>query len=192
MTLRDHITSELARPSELYVVDGPSAPFRILQIEGVPQNDALVYVTEGVGTRLLEQPSGRLVRQELVLIVHQACASDDARRPIGTLADSVLGSGRALVRGEVVNGTGPMVDGSSLSAFCCLAPAPLPQSFWLFSDSDPPTMFIWLVPLTRLEAEFARRVGPDDFEGQLVEAQNMVDLFDLRRPEFLTPLGISE
>ncbi len=124
--------------------------------------------------------------------MRQACASDNARRPIGTLADSVLSSGRALIRGEVVDGTGPMVDGSSLSALCCLAPAPLPQSFWLYGGSDPAMMFIWLVPLTNLEAEFARRVGPDEFEGHLVEAQDVVDLFDLRRPDFLAPLGISE
>jgi hypothetical protein len=185
MTARDHIESQLGAPTEVFVVDGPGAGFRILELGGVPHADAVTYVTEGISAKPLRQPSGPSVRQEFVLAVRRSQASDEARRPLGTVGDHVFSSGQAVVRGEVIDGQAPLVPGSRLSAVCCLAPAILPKDSWLYEDTDPPTMYVWLVPLSPAEAAFARDLGPDEFEGVLVDAQDMVDLLDVQRSEFV-------
>ncbi len=184
MTLRAHIEHHLGDPEYVYGVRAPGHSFNILQFDGVPHFDAVSYVTEGVSSELVLQPSGS-ARQELVLTVRRAFASDETRRPLGAVAQHILNSKDALIRGEVIDFPTHIVHGTNLSAVCCLAPAIVSKDFWVYAETDPATMFVWLLPLTAAEAALARRLGPDEFEAKLETAQETVDLLNLDRPPFV-------
>jgi hypothetical protein len=60
-------------------------------------------------------------------------------------------------------------------------PVCFPESFATCStDELGAVVFIWLIPITASEADFAHRVGWERFE-ELLESKNP-DLFDLFRP----------
>jgi suppressor of fused protein SUFU len=91
----------------------------------------------------------------------------------------VLASHRPVLRGHVLPPREAIVSGSPLSAFYAAAPVGLPDSFAVFEASEPATAFVWLVPISGVEADLIGSHGWVWFEDQLVEQQP--DLFDLMR-----------
>ena len=70
--------------------------------------------------------------------------------------------------------------GATLEAMYAASPVVYPDGFAVFERSEPPTVFVWLIPIDAEEAELIDSHGWSWFEDQL-EAQQP-DLFDLRRP----------
>jgi hypothetical protein len=109
---------------------------------------------------------------------------------LATVALDSATTGRAIARGEVEGPAGPLFDGSRLEALYASLPAYFPDAFAVCEQSEPPTHFLWMIPITRTEAAFVKSHGWSRFEDLLVKFDP--DLLDLNRGEIeLPPSNIS-
>src|SRR5262249_53267234 len=103
-------------------------------------------------------PRGR-VRQELLL----ACWDRFVNRRLAGLlplaANDALERHTALLPGQVLGPGGPLIAGSGLRALLCLDPLVYPETLGLCRDTQPPTQFLWLVPISEPEARAVESAG---------------------------------
>jgi hypothetical protein len=145
-----------------------------------PAPEVLTYATLGLSHHLLALREGRCVRQEFVLALHERFGQDSLAALLLHVAEDVLGRHRALLRGEVLPLGAPLVSQSAATDLYATLPVVFPDSFATFSDTSPPTVFVWLVPIMREESRFIQAHGWSEFETLLEQSE--VDLFDLARP----------
>jgi hypothetical protein len=140
-----------------------------------------VYVTAGLSDLPLVQDEKGPITQELLF----ACKGDhdyDAITLLGVIANQVATRKSALVRGEVIGPAGPIVEKSILTSVLATVPAFLPDNASFF-PGKPPTVLVWLLPLSTAEAQLARKLGCPHFEGVLNTIADSVDIYDLHRGE---------
>lgn len=185
--VRDHITSTLGPISKEWEesTEGTLLPFSIVRIDGCPMPGAFSLVTVGLSERELVFPSGASARQELLLSCYDRYAPLNVQGLIGLVALECAGRNQALARGEVLGPSGPVLDKLRMEALYASLPAYAPDAFATCSATSPRTHFMWLVPITRVEAELVTRKGWKSFE-ELVVKQDP-DLLDLERPEMAIP-----
>lgn len=94
------------------------------------------------------------------------------------VAADLVARGEALLRGSAC--AGPFKMPAAMSDLYCAIPVFFPDEFQAWRGSDPPTVFVWLVPITTAERQFVEAKGWEAFE-QLLEVQDP-DLLDLDRP----------
>lgn len=157
-------------------------PCQVVWFEEAPDRGLMTYATLGLSRHAL-QSSTKTIRQELLLSVRRSFGSTQLVGVISTVAEMLLARHQPLLRGDVLPPAGPIVSGSTLSALYAAIPVLLPDAFAVFEGSEPPTVFVWLVPVTAVEADLIGSHGWSWFEDQLVEQQP--DLFDLGRPGIL-------
>lgn len=157
---------------------GERLPFKVLRFAGAPIPGATTYTTLGVSDVALTIPDGRLVRQEFVFSAYERFGSAQIVTMLHDVAVDLVSRGGALLRGSVCAATFelPGVASELYSAI----PVFFPDEFQAWRGSDPPTVFVWLVPITTAERHFVEAKGWEAFE-QLLEAQDP-DLLDLNRP----------
>jgi hypothetical protein len=86
------------------------------------------------------------------------------------VAAAVLESGSALLRGDVLGPKGPLFAMSSMEALHAAIPVYLPDEFASCETEDgAQVVIVWLVPISRTEAEYIHLHGWDAFEERLVE-----------------------
>ena len=147
-----------------------------------PGAGADTFVTLGLSRWALDQGDGTRIRQELVAAADRRDAGR-LRPVVQGVAHGMLGSGDSLRDGQVLGPAGPLFESSSLEAFYCTSPRVFPETFEVFRHSEPPTAFMWLIPITGREAAFVAAQGWRRFEEELEERDP--DVFDLRRRSFL-------
>jgi hypothetical protein len=86
---------------------------------------------------------------------------------------------RPLLRGQLIGPRGSVLPESCLEAFIAMNPWYWDDEFSYFGDVDPPVYVVWLIPITRGEAEYVRHQGIDAFEA-VIDDQDP-DLLDLYR-----------
>ena len=101
-------------------------------------------------------PGGRTVRQELVVSVDssyepKAIASFQLRLRAG-----IKNQDRALLRGDVVGPSEPLILGVKARAVYAAMPVFFPDESQPFLGSEPPTVFVWLIPLPAEDAEYVK------------------------------------
>lgn len=178
--LIDHLEAFLGTITGGWTVDstGDRLPFQVVWFDDIPEKDFATYSTLGLSRHALESPT-KTIRQELLISVDKRFASQQLGSVLSTVGEMVLAEHRPVLRGEVLPPRDAIVPGSTLSAFYAAVPVALPDAFAVFEGSDPPTVFVWLVPISAREAGLVGAHGWSWFEDQLVEQQP--DLFDLRR-----------
>jgi len=178
--LISHIESHLGAIDGAWSETADADPLvtKILRFRGVPDTELSTVTTLGLSDRELAMPSGRTVRQELMMC---AMHRDEEHLPglVGAVAEDLVNSGRALARGEVVGPAGPLCDGTGLTAIYAAPPVFFPVGLQVFRASTPPTIFVLLLPITDDESTFIAGQGWEAFE-ELLESTD-VDLFDFRR-----------
>ncbi len=143
-----------------------------------PSPGIVTLATLGVSHTVLALSGTREVRQELMLGC-RATELDNVEKLLIHVADLVLQSGRAILRGEVIPLGDPVAKDSALSSLYAAIPVLYPDELATLEDSSPPTVVVWLLPVSAAEASFVRASGWSDFEDKLASAY--VDLFDLKR-----------
>jgi hypothetical protein len=161
----------------------PSPPLTTVD-RFVGREGVTVFVTGGLSAIALKQETkSEPISQELLF----ACLGDHRRDVLALLAiiaEQVARRGTALERGEVLGPAGPVVQGSSLTAFVATLPVFVPDEA-VFFPGDPATVVVWLLPLSTSEAQLARKLGPDRFEQLLTRMAATADLYDLGRSEIV-------
>jgi hypothetical protein len=150
--LRNWIDSELGDVDEVgHFADGT---LHVIAVDNQPAKGAVTFLTIGLSRHLLEQPSGP-IRQELLM----SCWRDFERLPIADLLAQVAGevalSCRALLEGAVLRAPTKRLEGTDKVALLCSVPRYMGDAVYRLPPMDPPLGIVWLVPLTRQEADFA-------------------------------------
>jgi hypothetical protein len=147
--------------------------------EGSPAPGIATYATLGLSSHVLAMPTGRQVRQEILLALASNFTSEEMAKLLAHVAEGIIRQHRALLRGEVLPMDHAIAPSSGCSSLYVAIPVAFPDGLGTCSDTDPPTVFVWLVPVHSEEAAFVSQFGWSEFEERLEQANP--DLFDLER-----------
>jgi len=164
--------------------DGDLMKFQVIQCLGGQIAQARVYCTLGLSDfPLRSAASDKLIRQELLMAVPESFGERNVPALVQQLGLEVLKRESAYLAGEVIERYNPIFSGKPFYAYYTAIPIILPEEFrtYTFDDGDQ-MVFAWMVPITKLEAAYARSKGWDKFE-TLLEGKN-ADLVDLDRPDY--------
>ena len=151
---------------------------QILAFRGRPRRGATTLCSLGLSHHELCSPTGH-VRQELLVACADQFANDRLARLLPCAADYALVGHTALVPGQVLGPAGPLLPGSDFQALLCLQPFLHAEALFLCRETEPPTEFLWLVPIVPGEAREVASSGV----GPLLERwdRDGVDLLDWTR-----------
>jgi hypothetical protein len=164
--------------------DGTPLPFKILLFRNQPSDGLITFVTLGISEALLPLGAGRRIRQELVFSAHDRFRLWNMAGLVSQIGKELLQTNRPLLRGQVLEPAGSILPGATLDAIYCSIPVFFPQSFHQCNTTEPPTVFVWCIPIAASEAHLVRTTGWNYFEEQLEKSDP--DLFDLQRTPILT------
>lgn len=155
------------------------ADLQVCLFDDRPVAGVVTYATLGLSRHVLAMPHGREVRQELLLSVASRFAGEHLPKLLAYVGDGVLREHRALLRGQVLPLSHPISGTSRCASLYVALPVVFPDGLATSSDTAPPTVFAWLVPLHPAESDLVGRLGWSTLEDRLEKADP--DLFDLER-----------
>lgn len=179
MNLIQHLEHYLGEISYGWKDSGSNSSPTVAAFYNHPFDDINTYVTVGMSDLVLQMGNHRTIRQELVFFAYRNFEGKKVASFLSTFAESIISSNRALLRGDVVGPSGPIILGSLLNSVFSAIPMILPDSFSVFEDSVPKTVFSWVIPIHEEEANYIRANGWSNFE-VLLERKNP-ELWDLHR-----------
>jgi hypothetical protein len=115
-----------------------------------------------------------MVRQELLFAAYDRYAPPKIASFLLTFSKHVLSEKRALLRGDVMGPYKPLISGVAADSIFCALPVMFNSGLTTFYDTDPPTVFVWLIPIANAEAHFIKLHGWNRFE----------DLLESEQPDF--------
>lgn len=183
MTLIKHLENHLGEISGGWKDRNLEYPIQVVSFENHPFEDINTYVTLGLSDHILPMVDGKVIRQELVCTAYRNFAGEKVASFLATFAESIVSSHKALLRGEVVGPSGPVILGSPLNSIFSAIPMIFEDSFGVFEQTTPQTIFSWIIPIHEEEANYVRGNGWSKFE-DLLERQNP-ELWDLSRASIL-------
>ncbi|MEV4148370.1 suppressor of fused domain protein [Amycolatopsis sp. NPDC049691] len=128
---------------------------------------------------LVSRTSGRQLRLELIT---DGRLGEFPPGLLGQVAEELLASHEALLRGDVVGPRGPLVPGSEMQALYAAIPVYQDDDFAAVDLADGTrAAIVWLVPISAGEAAYVASHGWKAFEDELV--RHDPDLLDLGRAE---------
>lgn len=176
--LLEHVESTVGRIDSGWRASESESGISVARIRDQPYDGVSTYVTLGLNRHVLRM-NAREVRQEFIVTADDHVDGRPIASFLQTFAEFVAGKRRALLRGEVVGPSDPVVPGSEMKAIYAALPVLHSDALRTFDGTSPPTVFVWIVPIHSDEAECVRRHGWDAFEDRLVEADP--DLCDFAR-----------
>ncbi|MDO3529684.1 suppressor of fused domain protein [Ralstonia pseudosolanacearum] len=182
MTLIEHLEQYLGPLAEGWTDSNPQAKnknIRIVRFRDVPYEGTSTFATLGLSDRIVDLGDGRTVRQELLFAVHDCYPAEQVASFLLTFAGFVQSRQGALLRGDVIGPSAPLIPGVAANALYASIPAIFPEEIGTYSMSSPPTVLIWLIPLVGEDSVLVKSRGWSEFEDML-EAENP-DLLDLNR-----------
>jgi len=179
-TLPEHIATFLGSIENAWHIETEAHELQVVKTPNHPARGVSAYATLGMSNTVLRMPGSRTVRQELVFAAHERFSAPDIAAFLLAFGASILSLGEALLRGDMIGPQNPLIPGVSATSVYCTAPVPFDERLATYDGSDPPTVFVWILPATSDEAEFVMRNGWSKFE-ELLESREP-DLWDLNRP----------
>jgi hypothetical protein len=144
---------------------------------------AVTYSTFGLSENVLRQIDGSVCRQEFIFCCYESCINENVPALLVSLGEDILYSGTAVARGQVLTLNDSWFNDCNFNALYCAVPVYFPPSLRKFDNSAPPTIFVWLVPIFKEEAQFVSNFGWEAFEDKLEE--NDPDLMNFKREKFI-------
>jgi Suppressor of fused protein (SUFU) len=96
------------------------------------------------------------------------------------LANDVIDKHRAFLCGDIIERNNPIFAEKPFYAFWATSPSLLPDDFGSYTDiNGTQIVFVWMVPITRDEAAFAKENGWTKLEDIFIAKD--IDLVDLDR-----------
>jgi hypothetical protein len=182
-SINQHLERYLGLIARGWAPAGALTGIQICLFENRPIPDVVTYSTLGLSRHVLGMPRGREVRQELLLSVAASFVDDDLSKLLAHVAEEVLRGHQALLRGQVLSLGHPVSSGSNCSSLYVGLPVVFPEEFATCADTQPSTVFAWLLPIHPTEAALLRQLGWSEFENRLERAD--LDVFDLQRTSII-------
>jgi hypothetical protein len=153
---------------------------RVVAFPDQPYDGVDTLATLGLSRSPLPMPGNRQVRQELLFIADHRYPRQQVASFLLTFAEHVQRQGRALLRGDVVGPGPPLIPGVGANAVYAAIPVLHDEGLATFSGTEPPTVFVWAMPLRPEEAGLVKGRGWEHFEDLL--ERHEPDFGDLDRP----------
>jgi hypothetical protein len=157
---------------------------QVCSFDNQPRDSAVTYSTLGLSQHVLAMPDDRCVRQEIVLAIESQYRDHTLANLLFHVAAPIIHNHRAILRGDVIDPGGRILPRATCTHLYATSPVVFPDGFEIFEGSSPPTVLVWLIPITHPEAHFVHAHGWSTFEDALEE--NDPDLFDLRRSSIVS------
>ncbi|MDN3516371.1 suppressor of fused domain protein [Aquisalimonas lutea] len=104
----------------------------------------------------------------------------------------VSSHGVALLRGDVIGPSSPIIPGVYVNSVYATIPSIFPEGFSAYHGTELNTVMVWLIPLLRQEALFVKERGWPAFEEALERKDpDLADLADLGRKTSIIAGGSS-
>lgn len=156
-----------------------SMPCQYLRFNDTPFAGSSTIVTLGLSRHALLQASGRPIRQELLMSAYSETVNQSLVSVLDVIARELDERHCPLLRGQLIGPRGSVLPESCLEAFIAMNPWYWDDEFSYFEGVAPPVHIVWLIPITRAEAEYIRYQGIDAFEAVIGDQDP--DLLDLYR-----------
>lgn len=128
--------------------------------------------------------NGLPIRQELLIMTFENFRAQNIPTLLQQLASDVMRQHRAFLCGDIIERVNPIFPKKPFFAFWAISPTVLPDEFATYIDENGnETVFVWMVPITRSEAAFARKNGWSKLEDIFI-AQS-ADLIDFDRKSII-------
>lgn len=173
-SLPEHIEKYLGVIESGWSIKEEVGEVQVVKVPNCPMAGVAAYSTIGLSWTELAMPDDRSVRQELIFAAYETYAATKIASFLLSFGKYVLSTGRALLRGNVVGPHQPLIPGVQANSIFCTLPVMFDARLKTFSDSEPATVFVWLVPITSAESQFVRLHGWNKFE----------DLLEKEQPDF--------
>lgn len=178
-TLPEHISTFLGSIEDAWPAEADSQGLHVVKTSNTPAQGVTAYATLGMSNTILRVPGERTARQELVFAAYDRFPAPDIAAFLLAFGATVLSLGEALLRGDMIGPQNALIPGVAANSVYCTSPVPFDGGLATYDGSEPPTVFVWILPVTGEEAEFVMRNGWSKFE-ELLESREP-DLWDLNR-----------
>jgi hypothetical protein len=180
----DHLRPFMGEPVRqkdfLVETDGQPLTLRVWEFRDRPVVGAMTFVTSGLSGLQLTREDGAIGRAELMFSCYEEWADIDCAYLLLAIVKYVLVD-RAMPRqGKAITLTSPIVEGTGLTGLICYEPMYFDERLYVPRSTAPPTLFVWLVPLTSTELALVSKAGWPPLLDLLVEHDP--ELLDLERP----------
>lgn len=167
MDLIQHIEKHVGRIENSWQLpDFPS--FQVLRFRNQPNSGITTFCTLGMSRAKLHLPNLRLVKLEFIFSIKEGLYDDeDVASFLLTFTQSIIESGTAVLRGEVIGPGPPIFSNCKSNNIYCSIPVFFGDEFDLFDSKPIQTVFVWLIPLTETDANFIKVNGWRRFEDEL-------------------------
>ncbi|WP_080712499.1 suppressor of fused domain protein [Pseudomonas brassicacearum] len=179
MTLISHIENTLGLLEQGWSFREGSNPVQVVRVRNQPFDGVVTYVTLGLSDFLLSMPQEREIRQELVFTTYETFSAEAIASFMLSFCDYILACNKALLRGDVVGPSAPLIPGVAVNSVYASIPVVFDEVFSVYKKSSPHTVMVWLIPLLKEEADFVKAIGWSEFEDVLERANP--DLMELNR-----------
>ncbi|MDR1063952.1 MAG: DUF2185 domain-containing protein [Azoarcus sp.] len=186
MNIVDHLEKYLGRAESCWSND-EFKQAKIIQFKQRPCDGAITYATLGMSQTILPLSDNKYVRHELLFAAYEHYPSRDIATFLLSFSEFVLSKDQALWRGDVIGPSTPIIDGIAMNSVYSNIPVIFDKNLSTFyeSESIPPVVLIWVLPILQQEAEFIKLNGWGKFE-DILETRNP-DLLDLNRSSVILP-----
>jgi hypothetical protein len=174
MDLPAHIEKYLGTLEYGWSLKDQVGDIQVVKVSDCPVPGVVAYSTLGMSWTTLPMPGERMVRQELLFAAYDRYPPPKIASFLLTFCKHVLSEKRALLRGDVVGPYRPLISCVAADSIFCTLPVMFNSGLATFSGSEPPTVFVWLIPITNAEAQFVKLHGWNRFE----------DLLEREQPDF--------
>ena len=182
MTILEHFERHLGAATDGWAVTNPQSPeagIRVVRFSGMPRAGAATFTTLGLSKRKLALCAGKVARQELLFATRDEYPTRQVASFLLTFATFIRSNTQALLRGDVVGPSAPLIPGVAENAVYASVPVVFPPGIGAYRGTSPATAAVWLIPLMSSEAESIRLCGWGRFEDLMEKAD--LDLLDLNR-----------
>ena len=190
MDITCHIENHIGQISYGWKEKSATELPQVVAIENEPWKGITTYSSLGQSSHVLRLPSDKNIRQEFMFGDAGSLSAEFVSSLILWMCESVIISHKAVSRGQTIRLPSEMVKSVPFDALYCTIPVAYKEALATFRKSDPATVFVWLIPISAVEAEFIDRNGWSAFETLLEE--NHSNLFDISRAAVIDPLDALE
>ncbi|OWP62207.1 Suppressor of fused protein (SUFU) [Hymenobacter amundsenii] len=177
MKVYEHMEMYLGKIAQGWKPEASTMGIQASMFLDTPHDEVNTYSTLGMSDFKLDI-GGKYVRQELIFGANRSVPADGIVSFLTSFAEGVVKSKRGLLRGEVVSGK-KLFTGTECTGVYCSNPVFWEDELSSFEFSNPPTVFVWLMPILEKEANYINKKGWSDFEDLLESVE--CDFWDLNR-----------
>lgn len=156
-----------------------------LKFANRPFENITTYVSLGLSNHILHIKEGKEVRMEILASIYTEQESNCINDLLLYVSNKMLKTHKAILRGQVLEIPENILGNNLFTSVYVSIPIFFEEGFATIKTSNPDTIFAWIFPLYKSEADFISRKGWDAFEDLL--EKNDCDFWSLGRPQIDFP-----